>query len=87
MTEQEAMEIMMQVAYDGEFPNNSNEAFGIACKALEKQIPKKWQCEMVTDYDIYVCPCCKEYWYMECGTPSDNNYNYCPKCGQALKWG
>ena len=41
MTEQEAMEIIMQVAYDGEFPLNSNEAFGIACKCMQKQIPKK----------------------------------------------
>ena len=86
MTEQEAMEIIMQVAYDGEFPLNSNEAFGIACKCIEKQIPKKWQYEMVNDDDTYVCPCCKEYWYMEYGNPTTNEYNYCPNCGQALKW-
>lgn len=53
---------------------------------LEKQIPMKWQYEMVNDDDTYVCPCCKEYWCMEYGTPATNEYNYCPNCGQALKW-
>lgn len=42
MTEQEAMEIIMQVVYDGEFTLNSNEAFLIACKCIEKQMHSGW---------------------------------------------
>lgn len=57
-----------------------------AIAALEKQIPQKWEYERVNDDDTYVCPCCKEYWYMDYGTPATNEYNYCPNCGQALVW-
>ena len=72
MTEQEAMEIIMQVAYDGEFPNNSNEAFGIACKCMEKQIPKT-----PIDKIMYKeCPICGA---VDLG-------RYCMECGQAIKW-
>lgn len=73
MTEQEAMEIIMQVAYDGEFPLNSNEAFGIACKCMVKQIPQK-----VVDKDN-CCTICEEM------IPRWDS-KYCPGCGQAIKW-
>nr|DAO22431.1 MAG TPA: Transcription initiation factor IIE, alpha FINGER, Transcription [Caudoviricetes sp.] len=36
------------------------------------------------DYIIYVCSNCKEEWYFEDGTPEDNSYNYCPKCGAKI---
>lgn len=86
MKEQEAMEIIMQVAYDGEFPINSNEAFGIACKCIEKQIPRELtsirKVKQYDGYDMGYCPVCDE--------PLDNsfyeNLKYCVVCGQAIKW-
>lgn len=85
MTEQEAMGIIMQVAYDGEFPLNSNEAFGIACKCIEKQIPK--EPSEVNDEALKLDGifdwCCGK-----CGTHHRNDFllNYCSDCGQAIKW-
>lgn len=82
MTEKEAMEIIMQVAYDGEFPNNSNEAFGIACKCIEKQIPKEpFQLLKHTDYFHWECPIC----HMSYGMATQK-VKYCYNCGQAIKW-
>ena len=85
MTEHEAMEIIMQVAYDVEFPNNSNEAFGIACKCIEKQIPMKPQEineEEVRLNGIWNWSCGK------CGRFHRNDYplNYCNECGQKVDW-
>ena len=36
MTENEAKEILLQIAYDGEYPIGSSEAFSIAIQALEE---------------------------------------------------
>lgn len=94
MTEQEAMEIIMQVAYDGEFPTNSNEAFGIACKALEKQTPKEPKKEPMyagnafESWDKYNCPNCNNFLHSET-REFISKYKipkYCNKCGQAIKW-
>lgn len=59
----------------------------LAIKALEKQVPMKWVVEEYWDDVIYQCPACKEYWALMEGTPKDNEYNYCPNCGQKLDWG
>ena len=37
------------------------------------------------DYMIYSCSNCKEEWIFEDGTPYDNSYKYCPKCGFKIK--
>lgn len=86
MTEQEAKEILLQIAYDGEYPMGSTDAFGMAIKALEKQIPKK---PIVTgefcSYKIYCCPCCREELYED--TEWGNmEFAYCTDCGQKLNW-
>lgn len=86
MTNQEAIDLL-RFAFPKEITKPvTEEVISKAVKSLEKQIPKKWQYEMVNDYDTYVCPCCKEYWYMYYGTPATNEYNYCPNCGQRLDW-
>lgn len=46
-------------------------------KALEKQIPKK-PVLIVGDYDLPVCPECKQM--------IDDTESYCSTCGQALDW-
>jgi hypothetical protein len=67
--------------------NKINKACVIACKAMEKQIPKK---PIITIdgffngqpiYDTWCCP--------NCGKVNDTDfedYGYCPICGQALDW-
>lgn len=97
MTEKDAMEIIMQVAYDGEFPLNNNEAFGIACKALEKQIPMKPKA-VETDMDGMDMETGEEYTYkmdeahcINCNSVIGNEYDrfsehYCDKCGQKIDW-
>ena len=37
------------------------------------------------DYILYGCSNCNEEWVFEDGTPKDNSYNYCPKCGAKIK--
>lgn len=58
----------------------------LAIKALEKQVPMNWETEDSEFDTIYKCPACKEYWALFEGTPTDNDYNYCPACGQALRY-
>lgn len=86
MTEREAMEIIMQVAYDGEFPNNSNEAFGVACRCIENQIPKEpYRISGIDSNDnaFVECPICKAGNETSIKTIKQI---YCWKCGQAIKW-
>lgn len=55
-------------------------------KALkEKSEPKNWIAEGI-GYGEYTwkCPACNGYMALMVGTPKDNDYNFCPKCGQAL---
>jgi DNA-directed RNA polymerase subunit RPC12/RpoP len=48
----------------------------------------KW--EEITDYSgwgdtHYRCSVCGEEWYLEDGTPKQNNMNFCPKCGADMR--
>ena len=85
MTESEAIAVLKMVQTHGSLPQKAKH---MSIKALEKQIPKKWESDDLGDGEyIYKCPCCNEYWALMEGTPKDNEYNYCPKCGQKLEWG
>ncbi len=47
----------------------------------------KW--EELTDYGgwgdtHYRCSVCSEEWYLEDGTPQQNNMNFCPRCGSRM---
>lgn len=93
MTEQKAMGYLQTLAnriplkfYTDKGVQIYDDFSQVVFKALEKQIPKKWEYEQVCDDDTYICPCCKEYWYLEGMNPTQSEYNYCPNCGQALKW-
>lgn len=62
------------------------EALDMAIKALEQQ-PKtgKWIEEDVFDGElVYRCSECGEPFWLENGTPKDNEYNFCPKCGAKM---
>ena len=60
------------------------EAYAMAIKALEKQIPKK----VVKDGKwSYKCPCCGECAETDCGDAFyDYRLDYCNGCGQKLDW-
>ena len=94
MTEQEAIEILnpdadvVWKAYDGKDMERCNEACRVACVALEKQIPKKPDYEgdgydengnLI--YDTWICPNCGKHYEVDY-----DEYDFCPKCGQALNW-
>ena len=45
------------------------------------------QWEEIEDYDgdtHYGCTACGAEFYLEAGTPEDNEYYYCPKCGARM---
>jgi hypothetical protein len=57
-------------------------------EVLKKQIPKKPDYEGdgydengSLIYDTWICPCCEEHYEVDY-----DNYEYCPKCGQAIDW-
>lgn len=55
-----------------------------AIDTLVKIEPKMghWIEEDVFDGDVaYRCSECNELFWIESGTPKDNEYNFCPKCG------
>lgn len=56
----------------------------------EKEVPVKrghWivQENWTSDDYYYTCSICNEDFYMIVGTPSDNNYKYCPNCGAKMR--
>lgn len=55
------------------------EAFGMAIKALEKQVPKK-PTDAGKFADLYVGLC------SVCNEGVNSQMNYCDKCGQKLDW-
>ncbi len=87
---QEALEIFENVRPQGN--RIINEALNTIKTAVKKQIPRVAKTQTINrgmdqtgEYQIesyYICPCCKEivgdYELQEI-------YDYCPKCGQALK--
>ena len=90
MTEQEAIgklnmldEALNFQRYDAD---ECSLALNMAINALEKQIPKRWEYEQSDECDVFICPVCNERFLLDWGTPKDNDYNYCPNCGQALRW-
>lgn len=92
MTAQEALDYFVRRKEQFGLSDKIQQAETLAILALEKQIPRVAKTQTINrgidqtgEYQIesyYICPCCKavvgDY---EC----DEIYDYCPKCGQALK--
>lgn len=57
--------------------NAIRDAFELADKALEKQIPKKP--DFTEDKEFVLCPCCN-------GNGLADKQEYCDNCGQKLDW-
>lgn len=91
MTREEAIEVLKD--WDGYFIGHSsddvNEALEIAIEAINKQIPQavyltgdgEWDGQIV--YDTARCQSCG---FTIDESDSDWEANYCPECGQRLKW-
>lgn len=64
-------------------------------KRLEKQLEqgvKRGEWEEISEYNgwgdtHYRCSVCGEEWYLEDGTPKQNNMNFCPRCGADMRKG
>lgn len=70
--------ILMVIKYQKNFKDNAiRDAFELADKALEKQIPKKP--DFTEDKEFALCPCCN-------GKGLFNKQKYCDNCGQKLDW-
>ena len=59
-------------------------------RAADVQPVKHGYWEEVTDYGgwgdtHYRCSVCGEEWYLEDGTPQQNNMNFCPRCGADMR--
>ena len=54
----------------------------------EKAVNGHWKADTNKTYteceDVWECSICGEPYYLETGTPEDNQYNYCPNCGARL---
>lgn len=52
---------------------------------VEPAVRGEWQDGIDFDeQNVYMCSVCKEPYILECGTPKDNKYNYCPNCGAKM---
>ena len=85
MTPKEALEIRNNPT----FKDVDNEELSKCIdEALEKQIPKKptFEGDGYADdgelmYDTWICPCCEKDYELDY-----EEYEFCPNCGQAIKW-
>lgn len=89
MTPQEAIDILYRAVPETVSENYELPALiGRVKEAIEKQIPKKPDYEgdgydengnLI--YDTWICPSCREKYEVDY-----DEYEHCPKCGQALDW-
>lgn len=87
MNNKEALESLKFEVFEECHCGYIEEEIKLAIKALEKQIPEPpyfWgdgysDGELV--YDMWDCPGCGTSYEVEY-----DEYDYCPKCGQAIKW-
>lgn len=88
MNKEEAIKYLRMAtdeAGNEEFSDEYKEMCRMSINALEKQIQKNWIAEYMGDGDFaWKCPICKDMFMLLDGTPQDNNYNYCPNCGQSM---
>lgn len=62
-----------------------NDIKNIIDKYAEQETTGHWIAEDMFDGDVaYRCSECNELFWIESGTPKDNEYNFCPKCGKKL---
>ena len=88
MTNEKAKEVLQEQIdrYGQEYDAEGIEALEMAIKALEQE-PKTghWIEEEMFDGEVaYRCSKCGGLFELENGTPKNNEYNFCPKCGELM---
>ena len=90
MTPQEAIKLINDMEFAEKYQGKQEytDMLLLCKKALEKQIPKKPTFEgggYADDgglmYDTWICPCCEKDYELDY-----EEYEFCPNCGQAIKW-
>ena len=94
MTPQEAikyLEITRRCTNDDSVGELQNQMCDVAIEALKKQVPTAPDYEgdgyadtgdgMGLLYDTWICPYCGVRYEVDY-----DEYNYCPNCGQAIRW-
>ena len=69
-------------------PHLSGEEILKPVKATDVQPVRRGEWEEIEDIDgdsHYGCSACGAEFYLEAGTPSDNEYYYCPFCGADMR--
>lgn len=71
-----------------EDPGKAEDSFYTDCPHVEAEPVRhaEWDC-IYDDGGVYRCSACGEEWYLEAGTPKENNMNYCPTCGAKMDGG
>lgn len=86
MTRQEAMDYLEKLTIDTKIGNanqsTSSNLINMSMEALEKQIPVKIKQDIVNGKMARWCPNGCEITHIT----QYSSINYCPKCGQAIKW-
>lgn len=102
MTEQRAKEMLQQIAYDGEYPMGSTDAFNMAIKALEeieqyRALGTVEELRVARDKQVAKKPIQTEQnkiGYYSCQSCKQKigttimtyQSKHCPYCGQKLDW-
>lgn len=83
MTTQEAIRMQESIKRFHRYDEEVESSCDMAIKALEKQLPKKYEIKDGVPY----CPCCGEIATTNTGdTFLDYWLSFCNKCGQAIDW-
>ena len=63
-----------------------SEAIDMAIEALKGRTDGEWR-EVEDDYGgvYWECSNCEDAFFLEVGTPKENNYNFCPSCGAYMR--
>ena len=79
--------VTFQLAVIATMLTDISQSLAILADKAEKEEPQigHWIEEDMFDGDVaYRCSECNELFWIESGTPKDNEYNFCPKCGKRL---
>lgn len=91
MTNEEAIRMLVRIKERINFEvtdaQGKMDALNMAIEALgQKEKTGHWIMEDMFDGDVayYRCSECNELFWIESGTPKDNEYNFCPNCGARM---
>lgn len=89
----ELLELVM-ISEKTDYNNGAADALTSAIKVVEdvsaadvrQVVHSHFDC-VNDDENVYMCLNCGDEFILECGTPKEHGYNYCPFCGAYMKKG